>query len=181
MNSRIRIAILLCLVLSLSALVTAALAEDYAGDRAAIVNLMGRYSFALDFRDAETYVSTFTEDGVLVWAQGETKGRKALYDMIASGVYNPTRDAEEGKWPAASRHFILNQVIEVEGNTAKACSYWFQATNNPADRRTMVLGLFGHYEDELLKIKGRWYFKKRTIYNEGLEGRHKAGQTNPAR
>ena len=35
-------------------------------------------------------------------------------------------------------------------------------------------------EDELVKIDNQWYFKKRVIYNEGLEGRHKAGQKNPA-
>lgn len=175
-----RTAILICFILLLFSTIQTAWAEGDAEDRAAIINLMGRYSFALDFRDAETYASTFTEDGVLVWAQGETRGRKALYDMIASGVYNPTREAEEGKWPAASRHFILNQVIEVEGNAAKACAYWFQATNSPADRRTMVLGLFGHYEDELVKRDGKWYFKKREIFNEGLENRHKAGQKNPA-
>jgi hypothetical protein len=155
-------------------------ADNYAEDRAAIVDLQGRYLFAMDFQDAETYASTFAEDGVINWARGEIKGRKAIYEFMSSGEYNPARDAEEGKWPAASRHFITNQVIKVEGNTAKALTYWFQATNNTADRRTMVLGLFGHYEDELVKIDGQWYFKKRTIYNEGLEGRHKAGQNNPA-
>jgi hypothetical protein len=160
--------------------VNAALAASYAEDRAAIVDLQGRYLFAMDFQDAETYASTFAEDGVLNWAQGEIKGRKAIYEFMSSGTYNPTRSAEKGKWPAASRHFITNQVIKVEGSRAKALTYWFQATNNTADRRTMVLGLFGHYEDELIKIKGQWYFKKRTIYNEGLEGRHKAGQKNPA-
>lgn len=153
---------------------------SYADDRAAIIDLQGRYLFALDFQDAETYASTFAEDGVIDWARGEIKGRKAIYEFISSGTYNPAGSAEEGKWPAASRHFITNQVIKVKGNTARALTYWFQATNNTADRRTMVLGLFGHYEDDLVKIEGRWYFKKRTIYNEGLEGRHKAGQKNPA-
>lgn len=172
--------ILTGLILTLFPNIHAASAENYAEDRAAIINLMGRYSFALDFRDAESYASCFTEDGIIVWARGEIKGRKAIYDFIASATYNPTKNAEEGKWPAASRHFITNQVIKVEGNTAVACSYWFQATNNPADRRTMVLGLFGHYEDELVKIEGKWYFKKRDIYNEGLKNRHKAGQKNPA-
>ncbi len=158
----------------------AAFAGSYAEDRAAIVDLQGRYMFALDFQDAATYASTFTEDGVIHWAQGEIRGRKAIYEFISSGKYNPARNAPKGKWPAASRHFITNQVIKVEGNTAKASAYWFQATNNTEDRRTMVLGLFGHYEDELVKINGQWYFKTRTIYNEGLEGRHKAGQKNPA-
>lgn len=173
-------AILVCLMISASPTISAAIAGSYAEDRAAIVDLQGRYVFALDFRDAETYASTFAEDGVLVWAQGEIKGRKAIKEFISSGKYDPTKNAEKGKWPAASRHFITNQVIKVQNDTARAVTYWFQATNNTADRRTMVLGLFGHYEDDLVKINGQWYFKRRTIYNEGLEGRHKAGQKNPA-
>jgi hypothetical protein len=179
-DMKIFTAALACLIFNAFPAVHTASAASYAEDRAAIVDLQGRYLFAMDFQDAETYASTFAEDGVINWAQGEVKGRKAIYEFMSSGTYNPTRNAEKGKWPAASRHFITNQVIKVEGNTARALTYWFQATNNTADRRTMVLGLFGHYEDELVKIKGQWYFKKRTIYNEGLEGRHKAGQKNPA-
>ena len=171
---------LTCLTIIFLLTINAGFAASYAEDRAAIVDLQGRYLFALDFQDAATYASTFAEDGVLNWARGAIKGRKALHDFIASGQYNPAKDAERGKWPAASRHFVTNQVIKVEGDTAKAVTYWFQATNNKADRRSMVLGLFGHYEDELVKIDGQWYFKSRTIYNEGLENRHKAGQKNPA-
>src|SRR5665811_645417 len=89
-----------------------AFAGDYAEDRAAIMDLQGRYLFALDFKDAETYASTFTEDGIINWARGEIKGRKAIYEFIASGTYNPASSAEEGKWPAASRHFTTNQVIK---------------------------------------------------------------------
>jgi len=175
-----RTAILVCLILTGCFLVNTACTGSYAEDRAAIVDLQGRYLFALDYLDAETYASTFAEDGVINWAGGEINGRKAIYDFMASGSYNPASSAEEGDWPAASRHFITNQVIKVEGDSARALTYWFQATNNTADRRTMVLGLFGHYDDELIKIGGRWYFKKRTIYNEGLEGRHTAGRPNPA-
>jgi hypothetical protein len=173
--------ILAYLVLSTCIAINSAFAGSYAEDRAAILDLQGRYLFALDFQDAEAYASTFSEDGAINWARGEIKGRKAIYEFMSSGIYDPTRTAEEGKWPAASRHFVTNQVVKVEGNTAKAFTYWFQATNNTADRHTMVLGLFGHYEDELVKIDGQWYFKKRVIYNEGLEGRHKARQENPAR
>jgi len=169
-----------CLILIGFLIFNTACSGGYAEDRAAIMDLQGRYLLALDFLDAETYASTFAEDGEVNWAGGEIKGREAIYEFMSSGTYNPASSAEEGPWPAASRHFITNQVIKVEGDTAKAVTYWFQATNNTADRRSMVLGLFGHYEDELVKTGGRWYFKKRTIYNEGLEGRHKAGQENPA-
>lgn len=173
-------AVLLSMLLAAFFTTHTAFAAGYAEDRAAIMDLQGRYLFALDFGDADTYASTFTEDGVIDWARGEVKGRKAIREFVASGTYNPTQDAEKGKWPAASRHFVTNQVIKVDGNTAKAMTYWFEATNKTADRRTMVMGLFGHYEDDLIKIDGKWYFKKRVIFNEGLEGRHKAGEKNPA-
>lgn len=173
-------ATLFCLILISFLTISAACVDNYAEDRAAIMDLQGRYLFALDFLDAETYASTFAEDGIIDWAGGEITGREAIYEFMSSGTYNPASNAEEGEWPAASRHFITNQVIKVEGDTAKALTYWFQATNNTADRRAMVLGLFGHYEDALVKTEGRWYFKKRTIYNEGLVGRHMAGQDNPA-
>ena len=41
--------------------INSALADSYAEDRAAILDLQGRYLFALDFRDAEAYASTFSE------------------------------------------------------------------------------------------------------------------------
>jgi hypothetical protein len=154
--------------------------NNYGNDRAEIIDLMSRYSHALDFRDPEAFASTFAPDGVLNWARGEIVGRKALYDWLASSEYNMANDAEEAKWPAATRHYITNQAVRVDGDTAKAVSYWFQATNTTGDRAKTVWGLFGHYEDELVKIDGKWYFKYRTIYNEGLEGRTKAGEDNPS-
>ena len=43
-----------------------------------------------------------------------------------------------------------------------------------------AMGTFGHYEDELVRIEGRWKFKRRRIVNEFLEGRQ-AGPVNPVR
>ena len=154
--------------------------NTYASDRAEIIDLMGRYSHALDFGDAETFASTFAPDGIFHWARGEVVGREAIRDWLASGEYNLVRDAEEAKWPATTRHYITNQAVKVDGDTAKAVSYWFQATNPTASRSETVWGMFGHYEDELVKIDGKWYFKYRKIYNEGLESRAKAGKGNPS-
>ena len=66
--------ILMCLLLSPFYTLNTAFAGDYAQDRAAIMDLQGRYIFALDFKDAETYASSFTEDGIINWALGEIKG-----------------------------------------------------------------------------------------------------------
>jgi len=39
------------------------------------------------------------------------------------------------------------------------------ANDNP--QRANTIGGFGHYEDELAKVNGQWFFTKRKIYNDG--------------
>jgi hypothetical protein len=154
-------------------------AAGYGDDRAEIENLQARYVLAMDFNNPDAYAATFTEDGVLDWARGQIVGRDAIRQFLASGAYNPTRGAKEVEgWPAAYRHFILNQVIKVDGDHATAVTYWFQG-GNLQDRRKFEFGLFGTYEDELVKVDGHWLFKKRAIYNEGLDNRHRAGMPDP--
>jgi SnoaL-like domain len=151
-------------------------ASSYGEDRAAIEDLQARYLFALDFHDPDLYVSTFTEDGVLDYGSGEVKGRQAIKDVIAR-MPNPTPVA--GKRAAAARHNISNIVIKVEGNKAASASYWFHYSNDNPDRRGVFDG-FGHYEDQLVKVNGKWLFTKRKIYNEGRDEWAYKGGKNPA-
>lgn len=153
-------------------------AQDYAQARAQIVDLQARYTFAMDFNDPDAYAAVFAEDGVLDWAGGEVVGREAIRKFMQDGVYNLSRNAQAGAWAATTRHFITNQVIEVDGDTARAWTYWFQVNNNAADRSASY-GLFGHYEDELARIDGKWLFTRRAIYNEGIPNRNRAGTPNP--
>jgi hypothetical protein len=150
--------------------------SSYAEDRAAIEDLQARYLFALDFHDPDLYVSTFTQDGVLDYGSGEVKGREAIKDVITR---MPSPAKAEGLRPAAARHNISNVVIKVDGNKAAGRSYWFHYSNDNPQRRGVFDG-FGHYEDELVKIDGKWLFAKRKIYNEGRdEWAYKSGK-NPA-
>ena len=151
-------------------------AGSYADDRADIEDLQARYLFALDFRDPELYVSTFTEDGILDVGSGEIKGREAIKQTIAR---MPQPAAVPGLYPAVGRHNISNMTIKVSGNKATARAYWFHYSNdNP--KRAGVFDGFGHYEDDLVKVKGRWLFAKRRIYNENrAEWAYKGGK-NPA-
>lgn len=155
-------------------------AQSYADDRARIIDLQARYIFAQDFNDADAYAAVFAEDGVLDWAGGEVKGRAAIRKFKADGVYNLSKNAENAAWPATTRHFITNQVVNINGDTAEAWTYWFQANDNGADRKP-VYGLFGHYEDQLKRINGEWLFTRRAIYNEGIKTRSKAGKPNPVK
>jgi ketosteroid isomerase-like protein len=160
---------------------TSASAEgSYAEDRAMIEDLQARYLFALDFRDADAYAATFTEDGVLDYGAGKIQGRQAIREMVAGMRANAERQRAEDKSglrPAAGRHNISNIVLKIDGDRAKGTAYWFHMGNaNP--ERAAQLNSFGHYEDELVKVNGEWLFSLRKIYNEQI-AEWVAGQENP--
>jgi len=141
--------------------------SSYAEDRALIEDLQARYMFALDFRDIDKYLATFTPDGILDIGEGEMKG----YDAIRKAVggmpkETPAKDAPKIR-PAAGRHNISNIVIKVEGNKAYGRAYWFHYSN--PQRNSATLDSFGHYEDEMVKVNGKWLFSKRRIYNENVD------------
>ena len=164
------------LTLAMTSMTSRAADTSYAEDRAAIENLQARYLFAMDFGDPDLYVTTFTEDGILDIGTGEIKGRKAIHDVIAK--MPNSRTSENGLRPASGRHNISNIVLKVNGNTATSRAYWFHYSNNNPERRSVFDG-YGHYEDDLVKVNGQWFFTKRRIYNEGrAEWAYKGG--NPA-
>ena len=70
-------------------------------------------------------------------------------------------------------------VIKVDGEKAASCSYWFHYSNDNPQRKGVFDG-FGHYEDALVKVNGKWLFTKRKIYNEGRDEWAYKGDKNPA-
>jgi hypothetical protein len=176
-------------MLALLLLSTTTLAETYpdgyADDRAAIIDLQHRYVLAMDYFDADGYAEVFAPDGKLDWARGIVDGREAIREFMSTGTYDlrtmgfqPATTPDGKEWPSTVRHLITNQVITVEGNTAKAITYWMNYANN-ADRRQIQWLSFGSWEDEYVKIDGEWFFSLHKIYNEGNPRTFTAGQPNP--
>jgi len=162
--------VLLCgiaVLLVASAVSSRSAQTSYGEDRALIEDLQARYMFALDFRDADTYAQTFTEDGVLDYGP-VVKGRdaiRALITRMAKTAQDEAAKDTSGLRPAVGRHNISNIVIKIEGNKAVGRAYWFHYSNNNP-KRSGTLDSFGHYEDEMVKVNGKWLFSKRKIYNE---------------
>lgn len=153
---------------------------SYADDRAAIEDLMARYLFAMDWNDFDAYAETFTEDGELEFARGSAKGRENIRELVKTfkeKIGEIYQDAD-GR-PARLRHVLGQTVVRVEGDRAWVRAFWYEMTNNGPDGRPR-LGSFGHYEDALARVEGRWLFTRRRIFNEFLEGRQ-SGPANPVR
>jgi len=154
------------LILAVSCTPAETAAGSYAKDRAEIEDLQARYMFALDFGDIETYVSTFTEDGILDIIGWQARGRDEIRERLGGGEDRPAEEAQ-GPYPATGRHNITNIVLKIEGDKAVGRAYWFHYGNNNPERKA-GLDSYGHYEDELVKVDGQWLFSKRVIYNEQM-------------
>jgi hypothetical protein len=155
--------------------------SGYGEDRSMIEDLQARYMFALDFRDADAYASTFTVDGVLDYGAGEIRGRDAIRNFVLES--RKTAEAQKAKdtsglRPAAGRHNISNIILKIDGNKAIGRAYWFHMGNNNP-KRASELDSFGHYEDEMVKVDGKWLFSRRKIYNEQVDKWAAPGK-NPA-
>ncbi|MGF7169216.1 hypothetical protein FHS91_000875 [Sphingobium xanthum] len=155
--------------------------ERYAQDRAAILQLEAEYLLALDWGDAESYAALFAPEGVLEWAGGRAVGPAEIfkemtaYKEVVARVYG----TDSAGNPVKLRHFVTNQAIYVEGETARGVVYWFEMANNgPGD--SPLIGSYGHYEDAMRKVDGVWKFVSRRIFNEQVPGRQ-SGPDNPAR
>ena len=142
--------------------------SSYAEDRALIEDLQARYMFALDNGDVATYLATFTKDGVLDIGDGPIKGHDAIRKIIG-GMPDRKEAPDAPKLRRATgRHNITNIILKIEGNKAVGRAYWFHYGNdNP--QRTPILNSYGHYEDDMVKVDGKWLFTRRMIYNEQVE------------
>jgi hypothetical protein len=141
----------------------------YGDDRALIEDLQARYLFAFDFGDPEGYSGTFTPDGILDFGQGEVKGRAAIAKFIEDGrkrQLEARAKVKPGERPSIGRHVINNMVIKIDGNKAHGVAYWTHMTSGANGRGTV--DFFGHYEDDMVKVGGQWYFSRRRIYNEAI-------------
>jgi hypothetical protein len=73
------------------------------------------------------------------------------------------------------RDISLRSTFTIPTSTSRRFHY----SNDNPDRRGVFDG-FGHYEDELAKVNGKWLFTKRKIYNEGRDEWAYKGVKNPA-
>lgn len=143
----------------------------YGDDRAEIENLSNKYMVAVDAGDIETVMGTWAEDGELIWIYGHEIGKAAIRKAMSGfGGGRKVQIPEGATSRPRTRHQIINHVIDIDGNKATTTAYWFALTNNTPQKDVQLL-YFGHYEDKLEKINGKWYFKRRHVFNESGQNR----------
>jgi hypothetical protein len=146
--------------------------EQYAIDRAQIVNLSNRLMIASDAQDADTYANCFARDGVLNWIGGVEHGREEIREAIAEWRQQIDPPATDATSRPRTRHFVLNHDITInpDGTTGRGLVYWFALTNKTPQKDVQPL-YFGHVVEYYVKEGGQWLFSKREVFNESLTNR----------
>ncbi len=113
--------------------------------------LRARYNYAVDEGTPEEWAATFSKDGVFhALIPGQTpRGHAELAAFV------PLCRATFG----AMRHLTMNELIEVDGDTATQTAYLlFIAENNGVVDGTVCV-----FEDELVREDGAWKFADRKV------------------
>lgn len=136
---------------------------DYpVADHLQILNVLGRYSFALDAHDQPRLIACFHDGaeinfcGAVMTPAEFAAGTAALLDNVV-GI-----------------HQAGNQVVDIENDRAKAMSYVFAVhkllENN--EQAEVIFGrvsgptdslILGRYDDELERRDGAWKIRRRKI------------------
>jgi uncharacterized protein (TIGR02246 family) len=122
-------------------------------DKDAIREVMAQYCFALDDGRFADMAACFAEDGTWQTFFGKATGRKAIAEF-AAGLR-----AHRAENPRAIHH-VTNIVIALDGDTAKVRSNWTTVQNSPDGPK---IGSGGAYDDDMVKVSGRWHFRLRII------------------
>ena len=127
--------------------------EGEVADRLAIHELVAAYGDAVSCNDADAWGETWAEDAV--W---ELPNLPEFGTMVG-------REDIVANWVKAMEPLPLNVNIQtlgalkVTGDTAVGRTWTSETVVYDADTSTVATGM---YDDEFVKIDGRWYFSRRT-------------------
>jgi ketosteroid isomerase-like protein len=138
-----------------------------------IEQLLMRYAAAFNTDDADAYVATFAPDGALELRRdvdqppflGPFTGREALRKQ-----WFPNGGVSGGRKFGPMRHVTTNHEIHVTGDTATARAFFMEVVSNgsniPPGSNPPTIHAMGRYEDQLVKLDGKWLFKRRVVITD---------------
>jgi uncharacterized protein (TIGR02246 family) len=126
-------------------------------DREAIRALLVAYASTLDNRDFAGFEQLWAKDAEFFGGAGNTaKGPAAIRDLLR-GLLGKNGAPTPGK----DFHLVMNQTVDVTGDTATGFSRGTWVSTNTDNR--LQVSIIANYYDQFVKEDGRWKFKRHQI------------------
>jgi hypothetical protein len=133
-------------------------------DKAAIRELVDRYSILADQKDARKQAEMFTKSAVLeTYRRTAEKGEKGELISKIEGPANMAQAFENFlKNFETVYHFNGQSVVELNGDNASGIAYCTVNLIGTVNGKRMMRNIGIHYYDEYVRENGKWLFAKRT-------------------
>jgi uncharacterized protein (TIGR02246 family) len=131
-------------------------------DRDAIRALLVSYAHTLDTRDFTAFEQLWAKDAEFIGGGNNAKGPRAIRDLLR-GLLGKNAASVPGR----DFHLVMNQTVDVTGDTATGYSRGTWVNTNAENR--LQWSIITNYYDQFVREDGRWKFK-----------RHQIGGTPPA-
>lgn len=126
-------------------------------DRDAIRGLLVSYATTLDNRDFAGFEQLWAKDAEFLGGAGNAaKGPAAIRDLLRGLL---TKNA--APVPGRDFHLVMNQTVDVAGETATGFSRGTWVTTNAENR--LQVTIVANYYDQFVREDGRWKFKRHQI------------------
>jgi 3-phenylpropionate/cinnamic acid dioxygenase small subunit len=123
-------------------------------DQQEIHDLLVRYCRGVDRRDPRLILDAFHEDASDDHGQGVASPADLARSIVGSQV------------PRPYMHFLGNQLIEVEGDLARAETYFISFQQRGREGRLYTRTRAGRYVDRLERRDGHWKIAHRTVVDD---------------
>ena len=130
-------------------------------DREAIRALLVSYASTLDNRDFAGFEQLWARDAEFIGGGGNSaKGPAAIRDLLR-GLLGKNGAAT----PGHDFHLVMNQTVDVKGDTATGFSRGTWVSTSPENNRLQV-SIIANYYDQFVREGGRWKFRRHQIGGE---------------
>ena len=123
-------------------------------DKAAIRDVMARYSRGIDRRDSDLIASTFATDAYADYAEWDAQGIEEILKGLKWGIARSER----------STHFMGDQEVQINADTAEVETYAivYLVRKFEDTLGLVILGL--RYQDRMMRQNGRWLVQHRVLH-----------------
>ena len=129
-------------------------------DRIQIEDMVVRYYVDMSAGKHHNLAQYYTKDAVLDVNGTIAKGREEIEKL-----YNSANSGDKPAFSGKMNMLLNNPIISITGNTATAWFIWTGVVNEDV-RKPPRFQEQGREYDELVKIKGHWFIKKRYITSD---------------